>query len=137
MSITTAFVDRTHQLAQLDRFLAQALSAHGQICFVTGDAGAGKTTLALEFIRRAEARQPDLVAAVAMGDPQTGASDPYLIFREVLALLTGDVEARLAEGAITQEGARRLQGALRTSIDCLVEFGPDLIGLFVPGWPYN
>ncbi len=52
MSITTAFVDRTHQLAQLDRFLAQALSAHGQICFVTGDAGAGKTTLALEFIRR-------------------------------------------------------------------------------------
>jgi predicted ATPase len=133
MSITAAFVDRTHQLAQLDRFLTQALSAHGQICFVTGDAGAGKTTLALEFIRRAEARQPDLVAAVAMGDPQTGASDPYLIFREVLALLTGDVEARLAEGAITQEGARRLQSALRTSIDCLVEFGPDLIGLFVPG----
>ena len=133
MSNASAFVGRARQLAQLDGFLSQALAGRGQICFVTGDAGAGKTTLATEFIRRAEGRQPDLVAAVAMGDPQTGASDPYLIFREVLALLTGDVEARLAEGAITQEGARRLQGALRTSIDCLVEFGPDLIGLLVPG----
>ncbi len=127
------FVGRARQLAQLDTFLAQALAGRGQICFVTGDAGAGKTTLATEFMRQAQARQPDLVAAVAMGDPQTGAGDPYLIFREVLALLTGDVEARLAQGAITQEGARRLQGALRTSIDCLVEFGPDLIGLLVPG----
>lgn len=127
------FVGRARQLAQLDTFLAQTLAGRGQICFVTGDAGAGKTTLAAEFTRQAQARQPDLVAAVAMGDPQTGAGDPYLIFREVLALLTGDVEARLAQGAITQEGARRLQGALRTSIDCLVEFGPDLIGLLVPG----
>lgn len=133
MAITSTFVDRTRQLAQLDRFLDRALTVSGQVCFVTGDAGAGKTWLALEFIRRAEARQPDLVASVAMGDPQTGASDPYLIFREVLAQLTGDVEARVAEGALTQEGARRLQGALRTSIDCLVEFGPDLIGLLVPG----
>lgn len=133
MAITTTFADRSRQLAQLDRFLDQSLTASGQICFITGDAGAGKTKLTLEFIRRAEARQPDLVAAVAMGDPQTGVSDPYLIFREILALLTGDVEARVAEGAITQEGARRLQGALRTSIDCLVEFGPDLIGLLAPG----
>ncbi len=131
--MTPTFVGRARQLAQLDTFLDQALAGRGQVCFVTGDAGAGKSELAAEFLRRAEARQPDLVAAVAMGDPQTGAGDPYLIFREVLALLTGDVEARLAQGAITQEGARRVQGALRTSLDCLIEFGPDLIGLLVPG----
>ncbi|MCO6449636.1 MAG: pentapeptide repeat-containing protein [Caldilineales bacterium] len=133
MSNTNAFVGRDRQLAQLAGFLDQSLTGHGQICFVTGDAGAGKTTLALEFMRQALARQQDLVAAVAMGDPQTGASDPYLIFREILTLLTGDVESRLAQGTITQEGARRLQGAMRTSIDCLIEFGPDLIGLLVPG----
>jgi predicted ATPase len=128
-----AFVGRERQLAQLDDFLDRSLTGRGQICFVTGDAGAGKTSLAVEFLRRAEARRQDLVAAVAMGDPQTGASDPYLIFREVLAQLTGDVEAQLAQGAITQEGARRLQGAVRTSIDCLIDYGPDLIGLLVPG----
>lgn len=128
-----AFVGRERQLAQLDAFLDQSLAGRGKICFVTGDAGAGKTELAAEFLRRAEARQQDLVAAVAMGDPQTGASDPYLIFREVLAQLTGDVEAQLAQGAITQEGARRLQGAVRTSIGCLIDYGPDLIGLLVPG----
>ncbi len=133
MDDTRTFVGREAQLLQLDGFLSQALAAPGQVCFVTGDAGAGKTTLATEFMRRAQARQQDLVAAVAMGDPQTGASDPYLIFREVLTLLTGDVDARLAEGTITQEGAQRLQKAVRTSIDCLVEFGPDLIGLLVPG----
>lgn len=130
--MTSTFVGRDRQLAQLDAFLDLALAGRGQVCFITGDAGAGKTTLAAEFLRRAESRQPDLVAAVAMGDPQTGASDPYLIFREVLTLLTGDVEARLAQGAITQEGARRVQGALRKSLDCLIEFGPDLIGLLVP-----
>ncbi|MCO6453409.1 MAG: pentapeptide repeat-containing protein [Caldilineales bacterium] len=133
MSKPAAFVGRQRQLAQLDAFLDQALAGRGQIAFVTGDAGAGKTTLAAEFMRLAQARQQDLVAAVAMGDPQTGASDPYLIFREVLAMLTGDVESRLAQGTITPEGAQRLQGAMRTSIDCLIEFGPDLIGLLVPG----
>lgn len=133
MEETRMFVGREAQLLQLDGFLNQALAGRGQVCFVTGDAGAGKTALAMEFMRRAQARQHDLVAAVAMGDPQTSASDPYLIFREVLTLLTGDVEARLAEGTITQEGAQRLQKAVRTSIDCLVEFGPDLIGLLVPG----
>jgi hypothetical protein len=133
MHPTIVFVDRIEQLAQLNAFLDRAVAGRGQVCFVTGDAGAGKTELAAEFLRRAEARQRDLVAAVAMGDPQTGASDPYLIFREVLTLLTGDIETRLAQGAITQEGARRLQGVVRTSVDCLLEFGPDLIGLLVPG----
>lgn len=133
MSTTNTFVGRERQLAELDHCLDRAVAGHGQVCFITGDAGAGKTALAAEFQRAAEERCKDLVVAVAMGDPQTGASDPYLIFREVLGVLTGDVEARLAQGAITQEGARRVQGALRTSIDCVVEFGPDLIGLLVPG----
>lgn len=133
MTQLSAFVGRARQLAQLDSLLDKAVAGQGQVCIVTGDAGAGKTLLAAEFLRRAEARHATLVAAVAMGDPQTGASDPYLIFREVLALLTGDVEARLAQGAITPVGALRLEKALRTSIDCLLEYGPDLIGLLVPG----
>lgn len=86
-----------------------------------------------EFARRAEARDQNLVMAGGLCDPQTGATDPYLLFRELLTMLTGDVEARLAQGAISNENARRLQQVVRTSIESLVDYGPDLIGLLVPG----
>ncbi|MFQ5593150.1 MAG: AAA family ATPase [Anaerolineae bacterium] len=127
------FVARERELAQLQTFLDRALAGHGQVCFVTGEAGAGKTALATEFARRAQAKHDDLLVAVGQGDAQTGAGDPYLPFREVLGLLTGDVEAKLAQGAITQENASRLRDFLRVSGQALVDLGPDLIDIFVPG----
>jgi hypothetical protein len=59
--------------------------------------------------------------------------DPYLPFREILSLLTGDVEAKLAQGSITSEGAQRLRKFFQISGEVLVEFGPTLINTFVPG----
>ncbi|MFQ5593142.1 MAG: tetratricopeptide repeat protein, partial [Anaerolineae bacterium] len=75
----------------------------------------------------------NLLVAVGQGDAQTGAGDPYLPFREVLGMLTGDVEGKLAQGAITQENAGRLRDFLRISGQALVEYGPDLIDIFMPG----
>jgi Cdc6-like AAA superfamily ATPase len=37
------FVARERELAQLNDFLDGALGGQGQVCFVTGEAGAGKT----------------------------------------------------------------------------------------------
>ena len=102
------FVARERELAQLDGFLDKALAGQGQVVFVTGDAGQGKTALIQEFARRAQAAHPDLVVASGNGNAHTGIGDPYLPFREVLGLLTGDVEARWAAGAISREQARRL-----------------------------
>ncbi|MFQ5595789.1 MAG: AAA family ATPase, partial [Anaerolineae bacterium] len=48
-------------------------------------------------------------------------------------LLTGDMEAKLAQGAITQENAGRLRDFLNVSGKALVDLGPDLIDIFVPG----
>jgi tetratricopeptide (TPR) repeat protein len=127
------FVARERELAQLHAFVDRALAGHGQVCFVTGEAGAGKTALVTEFARRAQAQHADLLVAVGQGDAQTGAGDPYLPFREVLGQLTGDVEAKLAQGTITQENASRLRGFLRISGQALLEYGPDLIDIFVPG----
>ncbi|MFQ5858573.1 MAG: ATP-binding protein [Anaerolineae bacterium] len=127
------FVARERELTQLQTFLDRALAGQGQVCFVTGEAGAGKTALVTEFARRAQDAHSDLLVAVGQGDAQTGAGDPYLPFREVLALLTGDVETGPAQGAITQENAGRLQAFLRVSGQALVEYGPDLIDIFVPG----
>ena len=127
------FVERERELAQLREFLDRALAGQSQVCFVTGEAGSGKTTLITEFARRAEEANADLVIAIGDCNAHTGIGDPYLPFREILGLLTGDVEAKLAQGAITQENANRLQGLLRWSGKALLRFGPDLIGIMIPG----
>jgi DNA-binding SARP family transcriptional activator/tetratricopeptide (TPR) repeat protein len=127
------FVARQRELTQLDGFLNAALAGQGQVVFVTGDAGQGKTALVQEFARRAQAAHPDLVVAGGNGNAYTGVGDPYLPFREILSLLTGNVEARWAAGAMTRDQALRLWHTLPLAVQALVEIGPDLIDLFVPG----
>ena len=50
------FVARERELSQLDSFLSRALAGRGQVCFVTGEAGSGKTAMITEFARRAQAQ---------------------------------------------------------------------------------
>jgi hypothetical protein len=78
------FVAREGELEQLDRFLDRALAGQGLVCFVTGEAGGGKTALLGEFTQHAQERHRDLVVAIGQGDAQTGACDPYLPFPEML-----------------------------------------------------
>jgi ABC-type oligopeptide transport system substrate-binding subunit len=127
------FVARERELTQLDGYLNTALAGQGQVVFVTGEAGQGKTALVQEFARRAQAAHPDLIVAGGNGNAYTGVGDPYLPFREILGLLTGDVQDRWAARAISQEQARRLWHILPLAVQALVEAGPDLIDLFVPG----
>src|SRR5512136_2277587 len=127
------FVARQRELAQLEAFLDRALDGQGGVCFVAGEPGSGKTTLTQEFIRRSQEAHTDLIAAIGNCNAQTGIGEAYLPFREVLGLLTGDLEAKLAQGAITVEGANRLQKVLARSGLLLLEVGPDLVGAFVPG----
>ena len=133
MTHRTVFVAREHELALLDGFLDPAFDGRGQVCFVTGEAGTGKTALVTEFARRAQETHPDLVVAYGQCNAHTGIGDPYLPFREILQQLTGDVEEKLASGTITEENASRLGRLLFLSGRALVEVGPDLIGLFLPG----
>jgi predicted ATPase/DNA-binding SARP family transcriptional activator len=127
------FVARERELAQLRGFLDMALAGQGRVVFVTGEAGSGKTALVQEFVRRAQDTHTDLVAASGNCNAHTGMGDPYLPFREILGLLTGDVEARWAAGAITGEHARRLWNTLPLAAQALVEAGPDLVDAFVAG----
>ena len=55
------FVAREQELAQLQAFLERALAGQGQVCFVTGEAGAGKTALVTAFARRAQLAHTELV----------------------------------------------------------------------------
>ena len=132
---TPIFVARDAELAQLERYLQEALSGQGQVVFVTGDAGCGKTALIQEFARRAQESYPDLIIAMGHSNAHTGVGDPYLPFREILCLLTGDVEAQWSAGAMTTEQARRLWKLTPLTIRALVKTGWDLIELFAPGAP--
>jgi predicted ATPase len=115
----------------MEGFLEQALTGQGRIVFVTGEAGSGKTSLLAEFTRRAQDAHKDLIVANGNCNVYTGVGDPYLPFREILELLTGDVEARWIAGAITREHAFRLWFKLPVVAQALVDAGPDLIDTFV------
>ena len=103
-----AFVARQQELDRLSTFLEAALAGQGQVAFVVGEAGRGKTALVQAFAQQAQKQHVDLIATDGNCNAYGGAGDPYLPFCEVLGLLTGDVEARLVAGGITLEHAHRL-----------------------------
>jgi len=129
----SSFVGRERELASLDGFLDLALAGQGQVVFVTGEAGSGKTVLVREFTRRAMAAHSDLVVAAGRCNAQSGIGDPYLPFREILQMLSGDVEHQRAGGAITGQHARRLWSLLPHAARALVDDGPDLVDRLLPG----
>ncbi len=129
----TPFVGREYELAQLDKFLAEALAGRGRVIFITGEAGSGKTALAQAFTGRSQAAQANLLVTIGMCSAYAGVGDPYLPFREALNLLTGDIGAKWVGGSITPENASRLQSFTPVAARTLVDAGPDLIDSFVSG----
>lgn len=127
------FVARERELAELEATLETARAGQGQILFVIGGAGRGKTMLLQEFARRAQAADPELLVFSGYCNAHTGTGDPYLPFREALTLLVGEVEAKWAGGLITSAHARRLWEAMPLTLPALVEHAPDLVNTFVPG----
>jgi len=127
------FVARERELARLNAHLEEALASHGQVVFVTGGPGRGKTALLAEFGRRAMEAHPDLLVASGNCNAYSGVGDPYLPFREVMAMLTGDVEARWLAGAVSTVQARRLWNALPWTIQSLLHHGPHFTGTLLAG----
>lgn len=126
------FVARERELSDLTAAMASARAGQGQILFVIGGAGRGKSLLTQEFTRRMQAEDSDLVVVSGYCDAMTGVGDPYLPFRGALAMLTGDVEAKWAGGLISRDHACRLWGLMPLTLPALVNHAPDLIGNFVP-----
>jgi DNA-binding SARP family transcriptional activator len=131
----SSFVGRTLELDQLNDYLAEALAGNGRIAFVTGGAGRGKTSLLEEFARRAQEAHSDLIVASGNGNTFAGVGDPYLPFREVMAHLTGDVSSRRAGGQMGVEQARRLWALLPQSVQAILDHGPQLLDVLLPGGP--
>jgi adenylate cyclase len=129
---TNSFIGRERELARLEGFLQKALGGKPQICLVTGEAGAGKSALMAEFAERAQVMHTDVVFALAECNAQTGHSDPYLPWREVIDLLTGGIQER-TDRALTKVNVQRLNLLVNVAYDFFLEFAPDVMAAFIPG----
>jgi DNA-binding SARP family transcriptional activator len=127
------FVARDQELARLATFADRALEGTGCVAFVTGGPGQGKSALLDEFVRRAMRTHPELLVARGNCSAYVGAGDPYLPFRDVMAMLTGDLEGRWSAGSIRRDHARRLWDALPLVMTSLLAWGQSLIGTLVDG----
>lgn len=127
------FVAREQELEKLNKFLDRTIEGKGQVVFVKGEAGSGKTALVHEFARRAQEIHSDLIVATGKCNATTGVVDPYLPFLEIMNMLTGDVKEKWITGKITREHVIGLWNLLPLSIQALVDNGPDLINIFVQG----
>ena len=96
------FVCRENELQLLNQALQDMLSGAGNLRFIAGDAGRGKTTLVTEFARQAQESHPDLIVVMGSSDAITGMGDPFLPFRDILSLLTGGIETQWAAGNLTR-----------------------------------
>lgn len=125
----TVFVGREEELAKLTATLDRALAGKGQVIFIAGDAGSGKSALLTEFARRALAAHPNLIIAQGTCNAQTGIGEAYLPFREVLGVLTGGLETNIAEHATAAENSNRIRKLLARTGLLLIDVAPDLVKL--------
>jgi len=128
------FVGREAELHQLKTFLDNATFGKAQVVFIAGEAGAGKSSLVTEFIRRLEEADPKLIASIGECNAQTGFADPYLPFRQVLTMLTtGSEEKKTSKEIDEKKKLDRWKDFVQVSTRTLIMLGPDLVGIFVPG----
>jgi predicted ATPase len=59
--------------------------------------------------------------------------DPYLPFRQILTVLTEMQDEKQPANSVNLTNAARLKEFVRVSGETLLDVGPDLIGIFVPG----
>ncbi|MFN2149147.1 MAG: AAA family ATPase, partial [Anaerolineales bacterium] len=127
------FVGRENELEALDRYLQRAIAGEGQMAFLEGGAGSGKSALLGAFAREAACRYPQLLIGCGDCTAYTGSGDPYLPFREALDMLAGNLEAPWRAGKISSDSARTIWEAMTDVVHAIVEDGPDLLSILLPG----
>jgi predicted ATPase len=126
-------VGREEEIRQLYTLFESSLRGDKQLCFITGEAGLGKTTLVNSFIEQINETHPTTIVALGECNGQAGITDPYLPFRDVLDMLTGITESKTTPKKLGEKNTSRIKEFALTSFESLLELGPDLIGSVIPG----
>jgi predicted ATPase/DNA-binding CsgD family transcriptional regulator len=125
------FVARQPELHSLHQSLDRAIAGQGQVLLITGEAGQGKTALMRSFAHQAQAQHPQVVIASGNCNAYAGVGDPYLPFREILELLTGD-ETRGRLGTEALNADHQLCQVVPVVLQALVDHAPDLLHTLLP-----
>jgi len=125
------FVAREAELARLYEFLETAVAGRGQIAFVTGEAGSGKTSLLQTFARQAQKQQPQLIPLFGGGQAHIGPGSPYLPFRALLAHALGDFEGLWRGSVLSRTQVNRLWPLRQTAVTLLQDVAPDCLASLV------
>ena len=127
------FVARQGALDYLNEVLATMLIGVGQIIFIAGDAGQGKTALVNEFVRRTTETHPDLLAVRGNCRAYSGVGDAHLPFRDVIRMLAGDVETDWTSGNLSHQQANKLWNLAPLTTEVILREAPGLVNTFVLG----
>jgi predicted ATPase len=125
------FVGRERELSVLQSHLEAAVAGDGRILFITGEAGQGKTSLMAEFAHRSLSGHPDLVIAAGACQALIGMADPYLPFRDLIAMLNGDWQRPWLGGNISVSQAQRLLAIAPQTAQAIEAHAPDLVDILV------
>lgn len=124
-------VGRETEMQWLDDRLRESVGGRSGVVFVVGSAGSGKTTLLRAFANDARIRMPELTIITGAGNAYTGTGDPFLPFRQALALLCGDVDRATAEGVMAPADIEQLQHNLPMVVETVLDHGPHLLGTLI------
>jgi predicted ATPase len=123
------FVDREIEFEWLQQQLKETLDGKGRVVLISGEPGAGKTSLIREFSLLADKQIPDLIVVDSECDALTGNSTAYAPFKQLMEHIYGD----LSDPKKASKSKEKLRKTAVSSIELLMEFAPDLIGTIIPG----
>ena len=84
------FCGREAEWEGLVQLINKGVQGDGQIRFIVGEAGQGKTRLMQEVARASQAKHKNLLVLVGHNNTFSSAGDTYLPFREILSQLVGE-----------------------------------------------
>ena len=100
------FVARGNQLSKLNAYFQKACLNEGQIVFIKGSAGRGKTALATQFVKSLfEKEEPHV--GFGSCNAYNGIGDAFLPFRDIFDSLNGNLNWALSQGVMTLEQAQQ------------------------------
>jgi DNA-binding SARP family transcriptional activator len=125
------FIGREREISWLEERLKRAVQGEGGVVFISGEAGQGKTSLMAEFAHRSLANYPGLVIAAGACQALIGMADPYLPFRDLIAMLNGDWQRPWLGGDISKVQSERLQAIAPQTAQAIDALAPDLVDVLV------
>ncbi len=86
----------------------------------------------MEIAHRAQGTYADLVVAAGTCQALSGIADPYLPFRDLLVMLSGDWQRPWLNTDLPAAHVQRLQAIAATTTGAISAYAPDLVDIIVP-----